>query len=89
MLEFLNFVVLLFKVLVFCLIIAFFFWVAPAVIMEILEERKEGKKHHHRRSRNADDSYMRTLVDSYRERTAEKRDQTLVAFKRAKPIWSV
>lgn len=88
MLEFLNFVVLLFKVLVFCLIVAFFFWVAPAMIMEIVEEQQGKQKRHHRRRRGDDDQYMVYLVEAYRERkNARKYSHVMVA--RAEPVWSM
>jgi hypothetical protein len=88
-LEFLNFLVLLFKVIVFCLIVAFFFWVAPAIIMEVLEEQREKhpkKQHPHRRRRNDKSDYMQKLVQSYRENKALARALT---FEYAKPTWSM
>jgi len=88
MLEFLNFVVLLFKVLVFCLIVALFFWVAPAIIMEVLEEQREKERNHHRRRRSDDDTYMVYLVEAYRERK-KSQGQSVMIVSRAKPLWSM
>lgn len=89
MLYFLSLIAELFKAMVYCLIIAFFFWVAPAIILEVLEEQreKEAVKHPHRRQRGSDDTYIQNLIQVRRENLALSKALTFESS--SQPVWSL
>ncbi len=95
MLEILNVVVLLFKVLLLLLVLAVFFWFAPALILDVIEERRVQKTEYHgrhKRHKRDDGTMYVVLVERLRSarETADIRDSDgFLSFQSAEPAWSI